>query len=181
MKTLADIAQYVTDKVISEDISLKNYITTDCLLPDKQGRVPASNMPPQRCTLTKYAKGDVLVANIRPYLKKIWLADSGGGASADVLVFRPKSGHSSQYLYAVLLQDSFYQWAMKGPKGSRMPRGDKNQIIRFPIIDLGAAEKAVGCLIDNLNKKIQLNKQINRNLSGLDRSSTAARFHRADG
>ena len=164
---LKDIADYVLERISSDCITLENYITTDCLLSDKQGRTMASNMPPQRCTLVRYQKGDVLVSNIRPYLRKIWYADCEGGASADVLVFRAKDGHSSQYLYSVLLQDAFYDWTMKGPKGSRMPRGDKDQIMCFPITDIGNQEQTIGSLIENITKKISLNKQINQNLEAL--------------
>ena len=128
---LKDIAQLVTDKISSRQVTLQDYVTTDSLLPNKQGRTIAQNLPPQPCTLTRFQVGDVLVANIRPYLQKVWLADCEGAASTDVLVFRSINGHSSQYLYAVLLQDSFYEWVMLGTKGSRMPRGNKDNIIRF--------------------------------------------------
>ena len=168
---LKDIADYVTEKIGSDKISIENYVTTDCILPDKQGRTIATNLPPQRCTLTKFQNGDVLVANIRPYLKKIWRADRDGGASADVLVFRTKKGHNDKYLFAVLMQDAFYDWTMKGPKGSRMPRGDKNQIMDFPVFEIGRTqEEVIGNLISDIEYKISLNKQINRNL--LVRSST---------
>jgi len=33
-----------------------------------------------------YFKNDILVGNIRPYLKKIWFADCFGGTNGDVLV-----------------------------------------------------------------------------------------------
>ena len=32
---LADIAEYVTDKISSNDVSLNNYVTTDSLLQNK--------------------------------------------------------------------------------------------------------------------------------------------------
>lgn len=85
---LADIAAYVTDRISSSEISLFEYVTTDSLLQNKRGRDIAQNLPPVPCSLTKYHKGDVLVSNIRPYLKKVWLADTDGGCSNDVLVFR---------------------------------------------------------------------------------------------
>lgn len=174
---LKNIADYVTEKISSDCISLNRYVTTDCILPDKQGRSIAANLPPVKCTLTKYEKGDVLIANIRPYLKKIWRANNRGGASNDVLVIRAKEEYSSEYLYAVLLQDSFYEWVMKAPKGTRMPRGDKNHIMRFPINDIGASTKEIGKLIANIDRKIALNRQINENL--LDRSSVTAEVRRA--
>lgn len=163
---LSDIAQFVADRVSSSKILLQEYVTTDSILPDKQGRTMAQNMPPQTCSLTKFEKGDVLVSNIRPYLRKIWLADMAGGASAYVLVFRAKKNSSSQYLYAVLAQDVFYDWVMLGTKGSRMPRGNREQIMRFPILELCEQETLhIGTLIENISNKINLNRQINQNLS----------------
>ena len=81
---LSEITTLVEDK-ISSNISLADYVTTDSLLPNKEGKTIATNLPPTICSLTHYRKGDVLVANIRPYLKKVWLADKEGGCSSDVL------------------------------------------------------------------------------------------------
>lgn len=164
-RQLSEIADFVTDKIPMEDVTLTDYVTTDSLLPNKEGRGVAQNLPPQKCFLTHYQSGDVLVANIRPYLKKIWFADREGGASADVLVFRAKSGHSQEFLYASLLQDSFYDHVMKGTKGSKMPRGDKNQIMRYPIPRLSlTAEESIGNLIRLFCVKIDVNRRINDNL-----------------
>ena len=167
MEKLSSIAHYVTDKTSSNNISLKEYVTTDCLLQNKKGRECATNLPPQPCSLTHYKPNDVLVANIRPYLKKIWYADMEGGASSDVLVFRAKEGHSPEYLYALLLQDSFFDYVMQGTKGSKMPRGDKSQIMRYKVPTPKTTEKSIGSFFLNLSKKIRLNEQINRNLEAL--------------
>lgn len=161
---LNEIAYYVTDKISSENIDLNSYVTTDSLLQNKEGRYKALNLPPKKCMLTHYKAGDILVSNIRPYLKKIWMADINGGCNADVLVFRAKSNHSANFLYAVLLQDSFYTYAMKGAKGSKMPRGDKDQIMRYEIPMLSSSEKSIGKFIVDINAKIALNREINRNL-----------------
>ncbi len=163
---LAEIAYYVTDKISSECITLEEYVTTDSILQNKRGRVIATNLPPDKCTLTHFFPGDVLIANIRPYLKKIWFADIAGGCSADVLVFRAKEGHNSQYLYALLLQDSFYTHAMNGSKGSKMPRGDKDQIMRYKI-PMHLNEECIGILIMNINQKIAINQAINQNLEAM--------------
>ena len=165
---LCEIAYFVTDKIPLENVLLTDYVTTDSLLPNKEGRCVAQNLPPQKCALTHYKCGDVLVANIRPYLKKIWFADREGGASSDVLVFRAKSGHSQEFLYASLLQDSFYDYVMKGKKGSKMPRGDKNQIMRYSIPKLSLAEEAcIGNMILSFCTKINVNRRINDNLEAM--------------
>ena len=165
MTKLSSIADYVTDKISSNDISLYEYVTTDCILQNKKGREIATNLPPQPCSLTHYQHDDVLIANVRPYLKKVWFADIGGGASSDVLVFRAKEGHSPSFLYAILRQDSFFDYVMQGAKGSKMPRGDKNQILRYEMPTLSYSEECIGSFFLNLDYKIRLNEQINRNLA----------------
>ena len=167
MNKLSSIAYYVTDKISSNDIALSEYITTDCILQNKKGREIATNLPPQPCCLTRYQHGDVLIANIRPYLKKVWFADIDGGASSDVLVFRAKEGHSPSFLYAVLLQDSFFDYVMQGVKGSKMPRGDKEQILRYEMPTLSCSEESIGTFFLNLDQKIRLNEQINQNLEAM--------------
>lgn len=167
MTKLSLIADYVTDKISSNDISLYEYVTTDCILQNKKGREIATNLPPQPCSLTHYQRGDVLIANIRPYLKKVWFADIDGGASSDVLVFRAKEGHSPSFLYAVLLQDSFFDYVMQGAKGSKMPRGDKEQILRYEMPTLSCSEESIGTFFLNLDYKIRLNEQINQNLEAM--------------
>lgn len=167
MTKLSSIADYVTDKISSNDIALREYVTTDCILQNKKGREIATNLPPQSCCLTRYQRGDVLIANIRPYLKKVWFADIDGGASSDVLVFRAKEGHSPSFLYAVLLQDSFFDYVMQGAKGSKMPRGDKEQILRYEMPTLSCSEESIGTFFLNLDQKIRLDEQINQNLEAM--------------
>ena len=166
---LKDIAEYVTDRISSDAIDLDCYVTTDSLLQNKAGREVAVNLPPKVCTLTHFRKGDILIGNIRPYLKKIWRADIDGGCNADVLVIRAKDGHSPCFIYALLLQDAFYEYAMKGAKGSKMPRGDKDQIMRYEIPTLSSTEESIGKFIVDIRDKIALNREINRNLEAMAR------------
>ena len=165
---LSEIATFVEDKISSNSISLADYVTTDSLLPNKEGKALATNLPPVICSLTHYRQGDVLVANIRPYLKKVWHADKEGGCSSDVLVFRAKEGCRSSFLYAVLLQDRFFDYAMKGAKGSKMPRGDKDQIMRYklPIFSLQKQEN-IGNFVIGVTNKLWLNRAINHNLEAM--------------
>ena len=162
---LSKIAAYVEDRISSDAVSLEGFVTTDSLLQNKAGREQAQKLPPNKVTLTKYKAGDVLVANIRPYLRKIWQADCAGGCSADVLAFRARPHHSPDFLYSVLLQDTFFEHAMAGKKGVKMPRGDKNQILRYLVPDIsGDEELRIGHLIASISQKIELNRQLNDNL-----------------
>lgn len=165
---LSEIATFVEDKISSNSISLADYVTTDSLLPNKEGKALATNLPPVICSLTHFRKGDVLVANIRPYLKKVWLADKEGGCSSDVLVFRVKEGNKSSFLYAIMLQDRFFDYAMKGTKGSKMPRGDKDQIMRYELPTFSPQEQEnLGNLVISITNKLWLNRSINHNLEAM--------------
>ena len=165
---LNDIAEFVTDKISSSSISLDRYVTTDSLLQNRRGREIAQNLPPVPCALTHYKQGDVLVTNIRPYLKKVWYADSEGGCSSDVLVFRAKNGHCSSFLYTVLMQDAFFDHAMSGAKGSKMPRGDKDQIMRYELPTFTPTEEEnIGNMMVDIMSKIKVNRQINDNLEAM--------------
>ena len=164
---LADISYYVKDKIDSNSISLEEYVTTESLLPNKEGIEIAQKLPPP-CKLTHFKEGDILLSNIRPYLKKIWLANFKGGCSSDVIVFRVREGYSPYFLYSILLQDSFFNYIMNSVKGSKMPRGNKDEILNFefPIFSFKQQEN-IGGLIFILNKKIALNRAINHNLAAM--------------
>ena len=165
---LSEIAILVEDKISSNSISLGDYVTTDSLLPNKEGKTIATNLPPVACSLTHYQKGDVLVANIRPYLKKVWLADKEGGCSSDVLVFRVREGYKNSFLYAVLLQDHFFDYATRGAKGSKMPRGNKEQIMRYELPVFSPQEQEnIGNIVISITEKLRLNRAINHNLEAM--------------
>ena len=167
---LGEIASFVADKVRSDNITLQEYVTTDSLLQNKAGRTIAQNLPPQPCSLTRYKSGDVLVGNIRPYLKKIWLADGGGGCSNDVLAFRVKEGFSSSFLYAILSQDAFFDYLMLAAKGSKMPRGDKDHAMRFKVPSIPIEQqRRIGKLLSDLDRKIALNRRMNATLEAMAR------------
>lgn len=132
-RKLADVCAYGTDRVAYSKINSESYISTDNMLKDRKGVIPYEGEP-QIDSVIKYRKGDVLVSNIRPYLRKIWLADRDGGCSPDVLVFRANADLVvNEYLYLCLSQDNFFDFMMAGKNGMKMPRGDKDMIIKYPI------------------------------------------------
>ena len=129
---LADIAVQVTEKSECSKSSLDSYVSTESLLPDKGGRQQASSVPTTG-KVTVYQVGDTLVSNIRPYFKKIWLADRGGTCSGDVIVFRAKDPRYAAFLYSILRSDTFFEHVMAGAKGTKMPRGDKKQMMQYSV------------------------------------------------
>ena len=127
-KTLQDVSSYITTTGIGEK---SVYVGTENMRKDCSGVVLEDNND----TTVKgiqYALNDVLVSNIRPYLKKAWKADRSGICSTDVLCIRGTSEISSDFLYTLLSSDSFFEYVMQGVKGTKMPRGDKKHIMEMP-------------------------------------------------
>ncbi len=148
MVRLGDVCDEIKDRIQSSKISVDEYVTTDNMVKDRGGIVPAEYVPSD-VGLVEYHKDDVLIANIRPYLKKIWLADHDGGCSSDVVVFRSKTdGLSSEYLYSVLSQDAYFEYVMQKPRGTKMPRGDRDWMkeFRFPLPPLSVQREIVARL-----------------------------------
>lgn len=165
MNKLSFYSEFVEEQVKVTMLSIKNYIGVDNLLPNRGGIKDSEYLPSEGKAIL-FRKGDILIGNIRPYFKKIWLATFDGGCSSDVLCVRSKGIISSEFLYSVLSQDSFFDYDMAGSKGSKMPRGDKNHIMNYPIPDVNNRD-AVAKLVLSIDKKINTNNRINDNLQQL--------------
>ncbi|HFI0749555.1 TPA: restriction endonuclease subunit S [Streptococcus suis] len=133
VEKLGDISQYVSEKVGSSELNKENYVGTDNMIAD-MGGIELTTSIPKSGTSTKFSVGDILISNIRPYFKKIWLSDRTGGCSADVLCIRTNRIIYKEFVYATLARDDFFNYDVAGSKGSKMPRGDKKHIMEYPIV-----------------------------------------------
>ena len=111
----------------------------------------------------------MLVSNIRPYFKKIWLADRSGGASNDVLVFRKLNDEIyEKYLYYILADDRFFAFSTASASGPKMPCGDKVQIMNYPVkLPPLESQKKIADILSSLDEKIELNRRMNETLEQL--------------
>ena len=160
---LREIAEYVNIKINSNNLSLNNYISTENMLPDRKGISMSSNIPNNN--VNKFLKNDILISNIRPYFKKIWFAIFEGGASNDILVIRGNNKVNSKYLYYLLSTDDFFDYNVKGSKGTKMPRGDKEHIMNYEFkLPSLKEQKRIADILTALDDKIELNNQMNQTL-----------------
>ena len=162
--TLADISFQVTSRVSSSEVAIERYVSTESLLPNKGGRQTASSFPGAG-KVTVYQPGDTLISNIRPYFKKIWYANCEGTCSSDVIVFRANEKKLAPYLYSILRNDNFFEHVMAGAKGTKMPRGDKKQIMQYPV-QSNCEERKLEFLTSLVNQ-IGVNTRENAKLSNL--------------
>lgn len=152
-------------------IQATTYISTENMLPDKGG-VRLAEAVPECGSASKYEPGDILLSNIRPYYRKIWYADREGSCSNDVLVIKAKEIINSEFLYYVLSDNAFFDYDTLTSKGTKMPRGTKEAIMRYsiPAIPLPVQRRVAGILsgydrlIENNAKRIKLLEQMAENL-----------------
>lgn len=153
--SLYEVAQYSKDRILASELTDENYVGVDNLLPNKQGKIKSEHTPIEG-KFTGFVKGDILIGNIRPYLKKIWFSDCVGGTNGDVLTIRviDKERVLPRFLYFALSTESFFNYDMNNAKGAKMPRGDKKAVMnyQFYLPSLEIQEKVVSILetFDNL-------------------------------
>ena len=161
---LMNIGYFVKEKIEVLNLNPEDYISTENLLSD-YGGVTISNKLPTTEKVTAFQKNDILISNIRPYLKKIWVADKGGGASNDIIVIRAKSNINTSFLSSVIKNDDFINYMMKGAKGLKMSRGDLGLISIFPVAVPSdpKEQQAIADCLSSLDKLIsEENEQIGR-------------------
>ena len=145
---LGEVAKYSVARISADLVDDSTYVGVDNLLPDKRGKINSSHVPTAGY-LTKFVAGDVLIGNIRPYLRKIWLADIDGGTNGDVLSIHVVDKLlNSRFLYYVLSSERFFTYSVNNSKGAKMPRGDRRSIMEyeFTIPSLNAQQKIVEVL-----------------------------------
>lgn len=130
---LEEVAFYPKAKTSDQEAK---YVGVENLKKDRQG-IEGYGSVPAGYDAIAFTIDDILIGNIRPYLKKIWQADCDGGTNGDVVLIRIKEGCKAdllpRFLYHVLSSDDFFAYDNAKARGAKMPRGDKNAIMRYAI------------------------------------------------
>ena len=164
--SLKDVADFQKERISSGLLDESTYISTENILQNFQGVQSAISIP-ANTNVVAYKKNDILLSNIRPYLKKVWFSDRIGGCSADVFVLRSKTCEP-EFLYNVITSDKFINYVMSGAKGVKMPRGDKNQMESFSFsIPAVVEQRKISRLFQLLDERIVTQNKIIEDLKKL--------------
>lgn len=131
---LGQVAHYAKNRIDADAVTENTYVGVENLLQNKAGKTVAVSVP-TKGTVIAFNPNDILIGNIRPYLKKIWLSDCAGGTNGDVLVIQidERERLLPKYLFYVLSSDRFFLYDMQNSKGAKMPRGNKAAILKYRI------------------------------------------------
>lgn len=167
-KALGGVCEYSKKRIVAAELNNANYVSVENLLQNKKGKTQSECCPDAGCW-TKFEVGDVLIGNIRPYLRKIWLADIIGGTNGDVLVIHIKDSDvlCPSYLYYILSSEDFFTYDTSNSKGAKMPRGDKSAVMAysFPVPPLAVQQSIVAkldkftALIQNIENELALRQK----------------------
>ena len=133
-KELNEIAHYAKKRIDVTEVDENTYVGVENLLQNKGGKTIATNVPANGKVI-RFEKGDILIGNIRPYLKKIWLADCIGGTNGDVLTVQidNQAEMTSEFLYYILSSEKFFAYDTQNSKGAKMPRGSKVAVMKYRV------------------------------------------------
>ena len=156
VKRLGEIVEFSTSTVPASSIDATWYVGTENMLANMKGIVPNEAYVPYQ-SVREYREGDILISNIRPYLKKIWLADRNGGCSTDVLVIRVVDGNACipAFLKMLLSNDAFFDFAMANAIGTKMPRGDKKVLVNYELaLPPLPEQRAIAAVLSDMDAEI---------------------------
>ena len=135
-KPLGEICDLVKDRISASELDEDTYVSVENLLSNKQGKIPSMSVPTIG-NVINYHKDNVLIGNIRPYLRKIWLADNEGGTNGDVITLGIKGKYRDmilpRFLYHALADERFFIYDTQYSSGAKMPRGDKDKVMEYQI------------------------------------------------
>lgn len=158
-KLLSEVSVYRKDRIGSDKVNKENYISTENMLSNRGGVENATTVASAK-SFPAYKKGDILLSNIRPYFKKIWYATQEGGCSNDVLVVKAGKTVDSKFLYYVLSDNNFFNCSTVTAKGTKMPRGSQNAIMKYwvPNLDL-PTQKKIADILSSYDELIKANNE----------------------
>lgn len=118
-----------------------------------------------------FEAGDVLYSKLRPYLRKIAIAESRGLCSADMYPLRvnPKL-MDARFAAWMLLSEDFSGYAIEESQRSRMPKLNREQLFAWsaPVPPLADQKKLAARLESELAAAMQLCQSLETRLAEIE-------------
>jgi len=104
-----------------------------------------------------FARGDILYGKLRPYFRKCVRAPFDGICSTEIWVVEPKSAEliDADFLYWVMADSAFSDFANLGETGTRMPRASWDHVAAYEVLLPGLDEqKRIASVLNILAERV---------------------------
>jgi type I restriction enzyme S subunit len=110
-------------------------------------------------------KGDVIYSKIRPYLKKVAMAQEDCLCSADMYPIRGKKETINKFLFYLLLSKDFTDYAISASSRTGIPKINREELNEYKLL-LPSLEgqKQIAEILSAVDDKIQITKQLKNKL-----------------
>lgn len=169
IESFSEIAQLVKENVKSEDISTDvHYVGLEHLERKHIFITNYGNGSDVSSNKSAFNKGDLLFGKLRPYFHKVAITPFSGICSTDILVFRAKEKYYKSLMAMYAFTDEFVAYANLRSTGTRMPRAEAKDLLKYKIIlpNKNILEK-FELLLEGYWTKGQLNNNENEQLTAL--------------
>ena len=108
-----------------------------------------------------FQSGDILYGKLRPYLRKISLAEKSGICSTDIIPIKVKDTTDVRYVCHLLRSNKLVDLANSMTSGANLPRISPKEIVKIPIpLPPLPVQQKIAAILDEADKLRQFNKQL---------------------
>ncbi|ECF5953072.1 restriction endonuclease subunit S [Salmonella enterica subsp. salamae] len=169
IRDFSDIAVLIKNNIKSDDICDDiHYIGLEHLERKHIFITSYGNGSDVSSNKSAFNKGDLLFGKLRPYFHKVAITPFSGICSTDILVFRAKEKFYKSLMAMYAFTDEFVAYANLRSTGTRMPRAEAKDLLKYKIIlpNKDILEK-FELLLEGYWTKGQLNNNENEQLTAL--------------
>ena len=157
--SIADIGQEVKVSYQPNKTDPLPYIGLEHVEPQSLQLLGFGSSTEVQSTKNRFEKGDILFGVLRPYFKKLVVAPFAGVCSTEFCVIRPKNEGDRNYLFYLLAQDKFIEYATTNSVGAR-PRTKWRLFSDYELkVHSDGVKSDIGALISNYDYLIQNNRR----------------------
>ena len=102
-----------------------------------------------------FKKGDIVYGKLRPYLKKVWVAEFDGNAIGDFFVYRTRPIANNRFIKWLFLTENFTSIVNQSTYGAKMPRVSSDFVkdLFFPLPDI-KEQDSIADYLDDVTGKV---------------------------
>ena len=169
IKTIGDIAELYRENFTPINDDIRPYIGLEHIGQGTLDLVGIGSSLDVKSNKLIFEKGNILFGKLRPYFKKVVLANFDGICSTDIFVIRPKNlDYYNKFIFYLFSSDILVNLATSASEGTKMPRASwnflKKQTFAIPPYH---EQQQIGDALNSLDQKISLNRQMNATLEAI--------------